>query len=316
MRASITRLGNLLTRCFRSLFRATRGPRGPKIDRSSSVIALVLVSALGSALGHAAHADPDPRRKVSVLEYRAGSSALPGIAARVVASLARQTSLKVIGHDQTRAMYGDHLDQVLVKCAGEATCLARIGQKIGASEVILVGVSELGDVILTMQRIDVADRSVASRVADSLAAGAAPSDAQIAGYVNRLLPPGDFLRFGTLDIVANLPGAAVTLGGAPHGITPIETLRLRAPASYDIRVEKTGYVPFSTRVALPPDGEIKVEAQLTRRGAEAAWYQRWYVLAAAGLVVAGAGGTAIYFGTRDHGGPASSGQLGITGSIQ
>ncbi|HEX3477789.1 MAG TPA: hypothetical protein VHT91_22360, partial [Kofleriaceae bacterium] len=79
------------------------------------------------------HADPDPRRKVSVLEYRAGSSALPGIAARVAATLSRKTSLGVLGQDQTRAMYGDQLDRALVRCAGEAGCVARIGQKVGAA---------------------------------------------------------------------------------------------------------------------------------------------------------------------------------------
>jgi len=72
------------------------------------------------------------------------------------------------------------------------------------------------------------------------------------------------------------------------------------PATYSIRVEKAGYVPFTTRVALPPDGEIKVEAELSRRGSNA-WYQRWYVLAGAGLLIAGGAGTAIYFGTRDTG---------------
>jgi hypothetical protein len=273
---------------------------------------LIQLSLLASA--RVAHGDPDPKRKVIVLEYRAGSSALPGVASRVVSTLTRSTSLAVLGQDQTRAVYGDHLDQVLVKCGGEAVCVARIGQKVGAAEVILVGISELGDVILTMQRIDVAGKTVAGRVADSLAAGVVPSDAQITGYVNRLLPPGDFLRFGVIDIVANLDGAAVTVAGQSRGLTPIEALKLPAPASYDIRVEKTGFVPFTTRVALPPDGEVKVEAQLSRRGADA-WYQRWYVLAAAGVIVAGAGGTAIYFGTRDNGGPAGDGKLHITGSI-
>jgi PEGA domain-containing protein len=274
------------------------------------LVALVLVV----AQVRAAHGDPDPRRKISVLEYRSRSSALPGIAGHVVEALTRQTSLQVLGQDQTRAMYGDHLDQVLAKCAGDAACVAKIGQKIGAAEIILVGISELGDVILTMQRIDVTNREVSSRVADSLAAAQVPSDAQLAGYLTRLLPPSDFLRFGVIDIVANLAGAAVTVGSEARGVTPIEALKLRAPASYDIRVEKTGYVPFSTRVALPPDGEIKVFAQLSRRGGEAAWYQHWYVLAAAGLVVAGAGGTAIYFGT--HTGSSPTGPLQITGSIQ
>ena len=281
--------------------------------RPVSVALALAIAAL--AAPRAAHGEPEPRRTLAVLEYRAGSSALPGIASRVVGYLAKQTSLQVLGPDQARAVYGDQLDQVLVRCGGEATCIARIGQRIGAAEVILVGISELGDVILTMQRIEVASKSVASRVADSLAAGAIPSDRQLASYATRLLPPSDFLRFGVIELVANLAGAAVTVGGQPRGETPIAALKLRAPATYDIRVEKPGYVAFSTKVALPPDGEIKVEAELSRRGSEA-WYQRWYVLAAAGLVVAGAGGTAIYFGMRDSGGPAGDDRLGIKVIIQ
>jgi len=142
----------------------------------SSIVALGMLCAT-------AHADPNPKRKVVVLEYRAGSSALRGIANRTVDTLAKQTSLTLLGPDQTRAIYGDHLEQVVVKCAGEAECVAKIGQKVGAAEVILIGVSELGDVILTMQRIAVADRSVQARVADSLASGAPPSDAQLGQYL-------------------------------------------------------------------------------------------------------------------------------------
>jgi hypothetical protein len=273
----------------------------------------ILVTAAAAA--RSARADPDPRRKVSVLEYRAGSSALPGIAGRVATTLSRQTSLGVLGQDQTRAMYGDHLDQAVVKCAGDAACVARIGQKVGAAEVILVGVGELGDVILTMQRIDVAQREVTGRIADSLAATGAPTDAEIAAYVARLMPPSDFVRYGVIDIVANLAGAAVTVGGQSRGATPIQALKLPAPASYDIRVDLPGYVPFTTRVALPPDGEIKVEAELARRGG-AAWYQHWYVLAAAGVIVAGGVGTTVYFATRSGGPAMGDGSLHITGSIQ
>ena len=248
-----------------------------------------------------------------MLEYRSNSSGLPGIAGRVVATLGKRTSLAILGPDQTRAVYGDHLDQVIVKCAGDAVCVARIGQKVGAVEVILVGISELGDVILTMQRIDVASHSVSTRIAESLAAGAVPSDAQLDAYLGRLLPATDFLRFGVLDIVANLAGAAVTIDNKPQGVTPIQPLKLHAPQSYDIRIEKTGYVPYSTRVALPPDGTIKVEAELSRRGASA-WYQHWYVLAAAGIVVVGAAGTSIYFATRST--AAGSDQVTVGGTIQ
>jgi len=271
-------------------------------------IALVMVAAA------VAHADPDPKRKTVVLEYRAGSSALPGIAKRVVGALGKQTSLATLGPDQTRAVYGDHLDQVIVKCAGEADCVAKIGQKVGAAEVILVGVSELGDVILTMQRIDVGTHSVSSRIADSLAENAAPTDAQLDAYLQKLLPKSDFLRFGVIDIVANLAGASVTIGDERRGETPLQPLTLPAPATYEIRVEKPGFAPYKTRVALPADGEIKVEANLSRPGGSPSWYQHWYVVAGLGVVVAGAGGTAIYFATRDT--SASDGRITLGGGVQ
>jgi hypothetical protein len=203
----------------------------------------------------------------------------------------------VLNQDQTRALYGEHLDQVIVKCAGEAECVARIGQKVAAAEVIMVGISELGDVILTIQRIDVPSRSVVARVADSVAGGAAPSDDQVGYYLSRLLPASDFLRFGVLDIVASEAGALVTVSGEKRGVTPISPLKLRAPATYDLKIEKSGYVTFSTKVQLPPDGELKVEAELSRRG-DASWYQHWYVLAGVSILVAGAAGTTIYFATQ------------------
>jgi hypothetical protein len=244
----------------------------------------------------AAHADdaPDPHRKVIVLEYRAGSTSLPGISTRVVGALEKGTSLAVLGPDQTRAMYGEHLEQTIVRCAGEAECIARIGQKVGAVEVVLVGVSELGDVILTMQRIDVESHSVTGRVADSLAAGAPPTDEQLNQYLTRLLPPTDFLRFGVIAIVASEAGAAVSVNRESRGVTPIAPLRLAAPARYDIHVEKGGFVPFDTSVSLPADAELRLPVRLQRPGGHVAWYQHWYVIAAMGLIVAGASAAAIY----------------------
>lgn len=277
--------------------------------------AIAIVGLLVAAAGGVASAQPapDPKRKTVVLEYRSGSSALQGIAKRVVAAIGKQTSLDVLGPDQARVVYGDRLDQVLVKCAGEAECIAGIGKRLAAAQVVLVGVSELGDVILTMQRIDVASRNVDARIADSLAEGATPTDAQVDAYLQKLLPPSDFMRYGVIDIVANLAGASVTVGGERRGETPIQPLKLPAPATYEIRVEKTGFQPYRTKVALPPDGEIKVEANLSRPGGGTAWYQHWYVVAGLGLVVAGAGGTAIYFATRDS---PTDGRIGVTGTVQ
>jgi len=262
-------------------------------------------------LGAIAHADTrDPKRKVVVLEYRAGSSALPKVTGQLVATMAKQTSLQVLGPEQTKTLYGERLEESIVKCAGEAECVAKIGAKVGAAEVILVGISELGDVILTMQRIDVATRSVSARIADSLAANAAPSEDQLGNYVTRLLPPTDFIRWGVIAISANESGAAVSVGNEARGVTPIEPLRLHAPATYNIRIEKQGYVPFTTKVQLPPDSEIKVEAELSRRGGATHWYQKWWVLTgiAVGAAVLGGG---VYLATRS---PPDT--VGVSGELK
>jgi hypothetical protein len=106
----------------------------------------------------------------------------------------------------------------------------------------------------------------------------------------------------------------VIVGNEPRGVTPIQALKLPAPATYEIRVEKAGFQAYKTKVALPPDGEIKVEANLSRPGGSPSWYQHWYVVAGLGVVVAGAGGTAIYFATRDT--ASGDGRIGVSGVVQ
>jgi hypothetical protein len=269
------------------------------------VIAATLLGALGIA-----RAGDDPKRKLVVLEYRAGSSALVGIGTQVATTIGKQTSLQVLGPAQAKTMYGEQLEQTVVKCGGEADCVAKIGQKLGAADVILVGVSELGDVILTMQRIDVASHKVSARIADSLAGNTSPGAEQIDDYIGRLLPPSDFLRFGVIDIAVNQPGASITVGNERKGTSPLAPLTLHAPASYAIKVEKAGFVPFTTKVQLPPDANIKVEADLSRKSSRA-WYQHWYVPVGLGLIVVAAAGTTIYFAT----GAGDSG-LDFNGSVQ
>jgi hypothetical protein len=259
---------------------------------------LAAAIAVVCALAASARAELDPKRKVVVIEYRSGSSALPRVVGQLVSEMSRQTSLQVLGPDQTKTLYGEGLEPAIVKCAGEAECVSRIGAKVGAAEVVLVGISELGDVILTMQRIDVRTRAVSARIADSLASDASPTIEQLGYYLTKLLPPSDFLRYGIIQITSNETGAAVTVGGQARGVTPIEPLKLRAPARYPIRLEKPGFVPFTTTVQLPPDSELKVDAELSRRGGGTHWYEKWYVYA--GIVgVLGVAGGGIYFATRE-----------------
>jgi hypothetical protein len=251
-------------------------------------IIAVATALVALAVGAVAHADVDPRRRVAVLEYRAGSKAMPELDDRFAKILAAGTSLDVVDAVEARKRYGSGLDAAVVACGGEAACVAKLGNRIGAQEILLVGISELGDVILTLQRIDVKKRAVSERIAEALAIDAAPDDAALRRYLERVMPKTDFIRYGVIHIDANLAGATVEVGGERRGTTPVPALRLRAPASYDIRVRKDGYVPFRANVAVPPEGEVRVEAELSRRASNPRWYQRWWVPVVAGVVVAGA----------------------------
>jgi hypothetical protein len=257
---------------------------------------LATVMGLMAASPSTAEAGPDPKRGVAVLEYRAGSPALAAVDRRVAAILRKKTSLGVIDAEDARRRYGRNLDRKVVQCSGDAGCIAKIGKKLGAAEVVLIGVSQFGDVILTLQRIDVAGGRVVMRVAEAMAQGAEPGDAELVRYLQRVLPKSDFLRFGVIRIDANIAGAAVVIGGKQRGTTPLAPVRVKAPASYDILLKKSGYLPFRATVAVPPDAEVKVEPVLAVKSRDA-WYKRWWVLAIAGAAVAGAAAAVVM--TRD-----------------
>lgn len=256
--------------------------------RQGAALAALATLAAVTARVPGARAD-DPRRTVAVLEYRADSSALPAIGSRIAGVLRARTSLRVLGDDQARQRYGAQLSAAVVQCEGDAGCIGGIGKKLGVSEVVLVGVSELGDVILSVQRIDSKAGVVRSRLAEALAADAAPSDDELVGYLGRVLPPDDFVRFGTLAIKVNVDGASIVVGGEPRGTSPLPPFQVPAPSRYRIEVAAVGYGPFRAEVAVPPDAEVTVDAELTRPGRTSTpWYGRWWVPVVAGVVIGGA----------------------------
>lgn len=249
------------------------------------MLVVLTAAAAGSSVADAA---PARDRTVVVLEYRAGSAELEGAASRVAAILDDKTSLEIIDPAEARQKTGDSIDNQVASCAGEAGCIAGLGETLGADEVLLVGISQFGDVILTLQRIDTEKGSVEARIAEALAPGDAPGPDRWLGYLERVLPRGDFLRFGTIRIEANLAGATVIVGGQNRGETPIEPVKVPAPETYDITLNKDGYVPFRASVEVPPGAEVMVKPVLEERGAGGQpLYKRWWVWTIAGAVVLG-----------------------------
>jgi hypothetical protein len=273
---------------------------GTRYRACAAAAALLLV--LGSATARAEDTGPEPGRVVAVLAFRTGAAELPEIDQRLAELLRDKTSLEVMDAVDARQRYGTRLDGDVVSCAGEAACIANIGRELGAGEVLLVGISRFGDVILTLQRIDVARGEVRARIAEALAPDAAPDAVALLAYLRQVMPESDFRRFGVIRIQANIAGAEVVIDGERRGRTPLSPLRVPAPSSYDIRITRKGYQAFVAATTVSPDAEVVVQATLARR--ETSWYRRWWVWALIGGSVA-AGATAAVVLTADDRVPVS-----------
>jgi hypothetical protein len=201
--------------------------------------------------------------------------------------LAHSAALDVISPEEARRRLGGRLDAMIARCAGDPTCVAQVGEKIQADEVILVGISQLGDVILALQRIGVRTRSVEGRIAEALSPGTEPNDDTLLGYLRRLLPPEDFRRYGGIRVKASVSGAEIALDGRIRGRTPLATLQVEAPRRYQLTVRKSGYIDFNAYLDVQPDGMVEVTTDLHRRPTTLAWYQRWWVWGIAAAVAAG-----------------------------
>lgn len=244
-------------------------------------------------------AHTEEKRSVTVLEYRAGARGARDIGERLARLLRDTSSLNVIDLQEARRKL-PKVDAEVAKCGGEAMCVGAIGEQLGANEVLLVGVSQLGDTILALQRIDSKRGEAGARLAESLPADKEITDEQALGWLRQLFPPEAFRRFGSIAVDADQTGAAVSLNGEAAGKTPLpEPVKVRAPATYKLRVEKSGFVPFQARVDVLPDANVEVHATMVRETRETPWFKRWYVWATIGGVIAvGAVATAVYFGTR------------------
>jgi hypothetical protein len=255
---------------------------------------LVLVT-LSSSLAHA-----EERRSVAVLEYRAGARGAHDIGLRLAKLLRDTAALKVVDGQEARRKLGPKVDSEVARCGGEAMCIGAIGEQLGAQEVLLVGVSQLGDVIISLQRIDAKKGQAGARLAESLPPESEVSDEMALNWLKQLFPPEVFRRFGSIAVEADESGAQVTLNTEPVGKTPLhEPLKVRAPATYALKVSKSGFVPFEARVDVLPDDKVEVHATLLRESGSVVWYKRWYVWAAiGGALAAGGAAVAIYYGTR------------------
>ncbi len=261
------------------------------------LLLLAVLTTLSTTPAHAAPSGPGGHghRSIAVLEFRQDVSALPGLADRMARRIRKLTGHRVLGPTEARQKLGAVVDNHVAQCQGQPTCVGALGTRLGVSEVILIGMSSLGDVIIQISRVRAATRKPLSSVAHTASADAALSQKTLDAWIKRLLPPKDFLRYGYIRVNANKNDATVFLDKERHGTTPLPNpLKVRAPSTHELRVKKDGYVPFSARVQVPPEATIQVDANLVPVSkAGPPYYKRWWFwTAVAGGVALVAGVTA------------------------
>lgn len=229
------------------------------------------------------------RRRVAVLEFRGGTGQAAGLASRLADRLRRTAALTVIDPAEARRRSAS-IEGDVARCAGAPACIGRLGAALEVDEILLLGISTLGEVVVALQRVDVQSPRAQGQqqLSEVLPSDEAPSDEKLDLWLKQLYPPETFKRYGFIVVTANVDGAEVKLNAQPRGLTPLSgKLTVLAPRTYRVELSKRGYAPFSARIDVPPDASVEVRAELTSDGGVAAWYKRWYVWAIVGGAVAG-----------------------------
>jgi hypothetical protein len=238
---------------------------------------------------------------VALFEYRNDVKQLADLPERLTQALTQNTSLTVINQQDARRRLGAGVDAEVARCDGETRCLSMVGRRLGAREVLLLAVSQLGDVVMALQRIDVGSQRVLGRYADSIVSGQTVDEARMLGWLQQLYPPETFKRYGQIRISTDVSGAQVYVNAKARGKTPLPApLQVLAPGNYRLLIEKDKFVPFQASIRVMPDTLVEVTAPLPREGKESPWYRRWYVWAGitAGVAAVVATGVAIRLATQ------------------
>lgn len=238
---------------------------------------------------------------VAVFEYRNDVKQMADLPERLVQALGQNTSLQVLNLTEARRRLGPGVDAEVARCDGETRCLSAVGERLRVREVLLLAVSQLGDVVMALQRIDVAEKRVVSRYADSIVSGQAVDEARVLGWLQQLYPPETFKRYGQLRVITDVEGAQVYVNAKGRGKTPLaEPLRVLAPGNYRLLVEKDKFFPFQAAVSVMPETTVEVTAHLLAENRPKPWYRQWYtwVGIVGGLAAGAAVGVAVYYATN------------------
>jgi len=186
----------------------------------------------------------------------------------------------------------------LSKCTGDPSCLAEAGTLLGVKQIISGNVGGLGDsYVVNLKLVSVVDRREVRRVQETISGRPEQLIEAVRVAAYRLVAP-ERLR-GTLEVLANVPGAAILIDGKQLGTTPLPPQRGLRVGRHTLRVTKSGYTDTVQQVVVPFQKTVQVVVKLQtppnkrgvprKRERPVPWYTRWWFWTSVAVIAAGAG---------------------------
>lgn len=192
-------------------------------------------------------------------------------------------------------------DRALQACTGDLKCLAKAGRALGVDRIISGNVGGLGDsYVVNLKIVDVKLQKELRRVQETISGNPDQLIEAVRVAAYGLVAP-ERLR-GSLEVLANVPGAEVYLDGKLVGRTPLAVQRDLAVGGARLRVSKTGFTDALQQVRIRfqktaqvvvtlnvPAGAQRSSSMPREMRRPMPWYTRWWFWTAVGVVAAGAG---------------------------
>jgi len=236
--------------------------------------------------------------------------ALGGLSSGIVSSLESilTRELGLLAGDvvpSARTLQRQHRSARLRSCQGHDACLARIGRTLNARYIIAGNLASLGrHYVVTLKMVDCRTGRAIRRISQPLSGQRAQLIDAMRFAAYTMLAPGRVL--GSLQIMADHPGAHVFVDGRTVGKTPLRsaltglkvgshTLKVTHPAYLDfirkvnVRFQKTTIIkihlvrPKINRVVLP-DGPVTKDHPIP-------FYSKWWFWTAVSVAAVAVGAT-------------------------
>ncbi|MBL8954306.1 MAG: PEGA domain-containing protein [Myxococcaceae bacterium] len=222
------------------------------------MLGLVLAAALCAA----------EKEKIAIVDLDAPPGML-GLSTQVIKSIvteAQKQKRTVVTPDELRDKLGNKTLNELAKCADKPGCASEKLSPLGATKVITGKLNrDEKNYVLQLWLLDLGTLSVVSEVDRSILIASRRFQNDVDAAVPAFLR-GEREVMGTLIITATTQDAQVSINNEFMGVAPLtQTLK---PGKYEVRVEKTKYLPVKRFVSVEPNQKTTEEFRMLLKPGE------------------------------------------------